>query len=145
MRGRVSAQSLAALVGAGFLLLGLLGFVPGITTDHHDLHFAGSGSDAQLFGLFGVSILHNLVHLLIGAAGIACSATPTSAVRFLYGVGLASLALWTLGVCGGAGWLPANSDDNWLHLVLGTGAIWFGYLGAADETAASPAASPSPL
>ena len=145
LRRRVSAQSLAALVGAAFLLLGLLGFVPGITTDHHDLNFAGSGSDAKLFGLFGVSVLHNLVHLVLGAAGIACSATQTSAVRFLYGVGIASLALWTLGVCGAAGWLPVNSDDNWLHLVLGTGAIWLGYVGATEAAAASPAASPSPL
>ena len=144
MRGRVSAQSLAALVGAVFLLLGLLGFVPGVTTDHHDLHFAGSGSDAKLFGLFNVSILHNLLHLVLGAAGIACSATHRSAVRFLYGVGIASLTLWTLGVCGAADWLPVNSDDNWLHLVVGAGAIGLGYL-ATEAAAASPAVSPSPL
>jgi hypothetical protein len=145
LRARVSAQSLAALVGAVFLLVGLLGFVPGITTDHHDLRFAGSGSDAKLLGLFRVSMLHNLLHLVLGAAGIACSAAQTSAVRFLYGVGIASLALWTLGVSGAIDWLPVNSDDNWLHLVVGAGAIWLGYLGATDAAAASPAASPSPL
>jgi len=127
------------------MLLGLLGFVPGITTHHHDLHFAGKSSGATLFGLFQVSILHNLVHLVVGAAGIALSATPAGAVRFLYGVGIASVALWTLGVSGAIDWLPVNADDNWLHLVLGTGAIWLGYVGATEAAAASPAASPSPL
>jgi len=55
-----SAQSLAALLGAALLLLGLLGFVPGITADHGGLRFAGAGSHAKLFDLFRVSVLDNL-------------------------------------------------------------------------------------
>jgi hypothetical protein len=135
---------IAALAGAAIMLLGLLGFVPGITTDHHDLRFAGSRSGAELFGLFRVSIVHNLVHLALGVAGIALSRKPATAATFLSGAGIASLTLWAFGVSGGLGWLPVNADDNWLHLILGTGAIWAGYV-VAGAGAAAPAGSPSRL
>ena len=137
MRRRASVETLAALLGAVLLLLGLLGFVPGITTNHGALHFAGS-SHAKLFGLFRVSILHNVVHLLAGAAGIALASTRAGAQRFLAGAGLLLLGLWALGVAGGAGWLPVSSDDNWLHLALGTGAIALGYIAADDGRAGAP-------
>ncbi|HXD28954.1 MAG TPA: DUF4383 domain-containing protein, partial [Arthrobacter sp.] len=57
---------LAALVWAAFLLVGVLGFIPGITTNVRELTFAGHQSGAMLLGLFQVSILHNIVHLLFG-------------------------------------------------------------------------------
>jgi hypothetical protein len=46
---------------------------PGITSNYDDLKFAGHGSDAQLLGIFDTSVLHNIVHLLFGIAGIALS------------------------------------------------------------------------
>jgi Domain of unknown function (DUF4383) len=131
VRRRAHAETLAALVGAVLLLIGLLGFVPGVITDHGALRFAGDGSHAKLFGLFQVSVLHNLVHLVLGAAGIALASSRAGALRFLVAVGLALLGLWALGVAGGADWLPVNSDDNWLHLALGASALGLGYL--ADD------------
>ena len=130
-------------MGAAFLFLGLLGFVPGITAHYGDLGFAGRGSGAMLFGLFRVSILHNLVHLVIGAAGLASAAANVAARRFLSGAAVASLALWTLGVSGGADWLPVNADDNWLHLALGAAVTALGYLAVAG--ASTGAAAPSRL
>ena len=50
------AQKLAFLFGATFLLVGILGFIPGITTNYDDLAFAGSDSGAKLLGLFQVSL-----------------------------------------------------------------------------------------
>jgi uncharacterized protein DUF4383 len=137
------AQWAAALVGASFLLIGLLGLLPGVTTRHDHLTFAGDGSDAMLVGLFRVSILHDLVHLALGAAGLACSSSHRAATRFLTGLGIASLALWALGVSGAADWLPVNAADNWLHLAFGAGALALGYRAAAG--AAVPAPVPSRL
>ncbi len=49
---RTPVQMLAMLVGATFLLVGVLGFIPGITTHYGDLKFAGDSSNAKLLGLF---------------------------------------------------------------------------------------------
>jgi hypothetical protein len=65
----------AQLVGVVFLLVGILGFIPGITTDYDQLAFAGHDSGALLLGLFMVSVLHNLVHVAFGVAGLVLSRT----------------------------------------------------------------------
>ena len=66
---RTNIQKAALAVGVVFLLVGVLGFIPGITSNYDTLQFAGPESEAQLLGLFQVSILHNIVHLLFGVAG----------------------------------------------------------------------------
>ena len=127
MRDRTPVQSLAALVGATFVLVGILGFVPGITTHYGDLSFAGHDSRAQLLGVFQVSILHILVHLLFGVVGLVLAKATDTARTFLVGGGVVYLALWALGVAGGADWVPVNAAGNWLHLLLGVGMIGLGF------------------
>ena len=63
-------QTASAAFGAIFLLVGILGFIPGITTNFDDLMVAGHESNALLLGIFQVSVLHNLVHLAFGVAGL---------------------------------------------------------------------------
>jgi Domain of unknown function (DUF4383) len=128
MRDRTPLQSAAALVGAVFLLVGILGFIPGITTHYGDMSFAGHGSDAKLLGIFQVSILHNIVHLLFGIVGIALAKTWDGARNFLIGGGAVYLLLWLLGIIGAGDWIPVNTADNWLHFVLGLGMIGAGYV-----------------
>src|SRR5688500_13613443 len=62
------ARLFATVVGATFLLVGVLGFIPGITTNAGDITFNDHHSDTELLGIFQVSILHNIVHLLFGVA-----------------------------------------------------------------------------
>ncbi|BAS07779.1 conserved hypothetical protein [Arthrobacter sp. Hiyo4] len=76
---RTNVQKASIVVGAVFLLVGILGFVPGITANFDELHFAGQHSEAMLLGLFQVSALHNIVHLLFGAAGLLMAKTATGA------------------------------------------------------------------
>ena len=128
MRDRTPVQSLAMLVGATFLLVGVLGFIPGITTHYGDMSFAGHDSGAQLLGIFQVSILHNIVHLLFGVVGIMLAKAPESARTFLLGGGVVYLALWLLGIVGGGDWIPVDTADNWLHFVLGLGMIGLGFV-----------------
>lgn len=59
-------QTADQAAGAVFLLVGVLGFIPGITSNYDTLRFAGHGSAALLLGIFQVSVLHNIVHLLFG-------------------------------------------------------------------------------
>ena len=76
----------AQLFGVVFLLVGILGFIPGITSEAPG-DFAGDGSEAELLGIFSVSILHNIVHLLFGLVGLALARTPEELERFSSAVG----------------------------------------------------------
>jgi hypothetical protein len=128
MRQRTPVQSAAAVVSAVFVLVGILGFIPGITTHYGDMSFAGHDSGAKLLGLFQVSILHNIVHLLFGLVGLALTKTPEGARTFLVGGGVVYLVLWLIGVIGAGDWIPVNTADNWLHLGLGVGMIVLGFV-----------------
>jgi hypothetical protein len=136
MNDRTPVQNVARLLGIVFLLVGILGFVPGVTTELYDgLDFAGDGSEAELLGLFQVSVLHNIIHLLFGVAGLALAGTASGARTYLIGGGALYLVLWLLGLIGGLDWVPANTADNWLHLVLGIGMIGAGVVLTRDRVA----------
>jgi hypothetical protein len=117
----------ARLISVVFLLVGVLGFIPGITSDSPG-DFSGEGSEAELFGVFRVSILLNLVHLLFGIFGLGLSSTADGARTFLVGGGAIYLLLWIVGLIGGLDWLPSNTADNWLHFVLGVVLLGAGLL-----------------
>ncbi len=127
---RSLAQLLATVVAATFVLVGILGFIPGITTHYSDMTFAGHHSMAKLLGIFMVSVLHNIVHLLFGLVGFAMARKFATARTYLIGGGVVYLVLWLYGLIidqkGSANFVPVNTADNWLHLVLGLGMIALG-------------------
>ncbi|HZB34211.1 MAG TPA: DUF4383 domain-containing protein [Streptosporangiaceae bacterium] len=120
----------AMAVGAVFLLVGILGFIPGITTNYDTMQFAGHESEAKLLGVFQVSILHNIVHLLFGVAGLAMARQVRTARLYLVGGGIIYLVLWLYGLLidkdAGANFVPVNTADNWLHLGLAVGMVTLG-------------------
>src|SRR5699024_5373379 len=107
---------------------------PGITTNYDTMTFAGHESDAKLLGIFEVSILHNIVHLLFGAVGVWAARTARTSVYYLIGGGVVYLVLWIYGLVidqdSTANFVPLNNADNWLHLVLGVGMVGLGAVGA---------------
>jgi hypothetical protein len=133
-------QRAAAAVGVAFVVVGVLGFIPGITTHYDEMSFAGH-SGALLLGLFAVSVLHNLVHLLFGALGLLSAKLPGIARLFLVAGGGIYVFLWVYGSAIGehtrANFLPVNTADNWLHLGLGAGMILLGIAMTATERARS--------
>jgi arginine exporter protein ArgO len=131
----------AGAVGAVFLLVGILGFVPGITTGYDTMTFAGHESEAMLLGVFAVSVLHNIVHLLFGAIGLAVAKSADAARTYLVVGGAIYLVLWVYGLVidksSSANFVPVNSADDWLHFVLGVGMIALGVtLGRRTATGA---------
>ena len=129
---RRPVQLAATVVGAVFLLVGILGFVPGITTNYDQLSFAGHHSAALLLGVFAVSVLHNLVHAAFGIAGLVLARPPAGARGFLIGGGAVYAVLWLYGLVidhgSEANFVPVNTADNWLHLALAVGMIALGVL-----------------
>lgn len=126
----------AAVVGAVFLLVGILGFVPGITENLDDIQFAGHESGAELLGTFQVSVLHNIVHLLFGIAGLAAYRHAGAARAYLLAGGVIYLLLAAYGFAidheSDANFVPVNDADDWLHVGLGIGMIALGLIGLAD-------------
>jgi hypothetical protein len=103
----MAVQGAALLVAAGFIVLGVLGLIP-VTTPGD-----------KLFGVFAISGLHNLLHLLSGFVGIALARTYAASRAYFLGGGLVYLVLWLHGLFVGARLLPINGADNWLHFCLG--------------------------
>jgi hypothetical protein len=132
IRERSALSELALLISLGFLAVGIAGFIPGITTHYGDLEFAGHDSGAKLLGVFQVSILHNLVHLAYGTAGLALWRTRAGARAFLVVGGLVYLLLALYGALvpehSGWNWIPVDRDDDLLHLGLGLGMFGLGVL-----------------
>ncbi|HLU53637.1 MAG TPA: DUF4383 domain-containing protein [Acidimicrobiia bacterium] len=130
--GRTALQSAALWIGVIFLLIGIAGFIPGVTTNYDQMAFAGAESEALLLGIFQVSILHNIVHLLFGVWGLAAARSFSGSRMFLIGGGLIYGLLWVYGLVidegSSANFVPLNNADNWLHLglflvMVGLGAV----------------------
>ncbi|PSL55738.1 uncharacterized protein DUF4383 [Saccharothrix carnea] len=140
---RTPVQLAATVVGAVFLVVGIAGFIPGLTTDYDSLQFAGHESQAKLFGVFAVSILHNVVHLAFGVLGLLMAKKARNAFLYLVAGGVVYLVLWLYGLIidhdSSANFVPVNGADNWLHLLLGLGMVALGFaLGRSLPRADAP-------
>ncbi|WP_375499100.1 DUF4383 domain-containing protein [uncultured Jatrophihabitans sp.] len=133
--GPLSLQAITLGTAAVFMVVGILGFLPGVTSDlsfHNGPRFSGHHSHAMLFGVFMVSVLHNFVHLGYAALGAVSSFfAQTVRVYFIAG-GVIYLVVWLYGLIvredSSANFLPVNTADNWLHFGLGVGMIAIGIL-----------------
>ncbi len=112
------AQKLAWIVGIVLVVVGILGFVPGVT------------NDGLLLGIFQVDTMHNIVHLLTGAlAIIAAMGSGAYASLFFKVFGVVYALVAVAGLAMGSpilGLISANMADHILHIVL---AVLFLYAG----------------
>ena len=137
----VSIQMFARIYGIAFLVVGVAGFIPGVTQPHDHPELALEAGSGLLFGLFPVNALHNLVHLVFGAWGLFAARGFGSAqiyaraVAIIYGVltlmGLIPATNTTFGL------VPIYGHDVWLHALLAAIAAYFGF--AYRETPAAAA------
>jgi uncharacterized protein DUF4383 len=111
--GMAWPQALALAFGVVYLLVGIVGFfITGFDA------FASNGQDEMLL-FFMINPLHNIVHIVIGLAGIALSRTLAGARTYgwLLAVGYAAAFVYGL-VAVGKDWdfLNINAADNVLHV-----------------------------
>ena len=130
-RERTDVQRAAFVFGIVLLAVGILGFIPGITSDYDRLTtFDDVG--AKLLGIFGVSILENIVHLLYGVAGLAAAASWAASKNYFIWGGVIYLVVWLYGLLidldSSANFLGVNTAANWLHFLLGVVMIGAGFL-----------------
>ena len=130
--GRTDVQNAGMGVGIVLMVVGVLGFIPGITARYGELMFLGPDSHAMFLGLFQVSMLLNIVQLVIGATGWAMSRSEMGARRFLMGAGALYLVLsiygLSVGVDSAANFLSLNMLDNWTMMVAGVLMIAAGWM-----------------
>ena len=140
--GRTDVQNVGMGVGVLLIVVGVLGFIPGVTTQYSELAFLGPDSTALFLGLFQVSMLLNIVQLAIGATGLAMSRNnPMGARNFLMGFGLLYIVLSVYGLVVGVGsaanFLSLNATDAWAFMILGVAMLVAGWLMSrhlADES-----------
>jgi Domain of unknown function (DUF4383) len=139
---RLTAEVLAGVAGAGMLALGILGFVPGAVHGYDELSWWGNRSQAELFSVFQVSVLDNLILVALGLAGLVLSARADWARLYLACAGIVCLALCVYRLAidqnDPANVFPINRADGWLFLGLG-----LGLLAAATTTAWEATARPA--
>lgn len=106
-------QIAALVIGAIYLLIGIIGFfVTGFD------NFFAHDTDEAVLG-FEINGFHNVVHILIGAAGLALARTLSGARTYgwLLAVGYGAAFLYGLfAVNEEWDFLSLNWADNWLHL-----------------------------
>ena len=124
----------ALIAGAVFALVGLLGFVPGINVEGppNTPPVTVSSFYGHLLGLFPVNVVHNLVHLAIGAWGIfAYSRGIWSSRMFARGLTILYVILGVMGLIPNFntvfGLVPLYGHDVWLHLLTAAIAAYFGF------------------
>lgn len=136
----------ALIAGIVYLLVGIVGFIPGLTT------MPGMGAPSltvntsygYIFGIFPVNLLHNVVHLLIGLWGIlayrgfGAARGYSRALAIIYGV------LTIMGLIPGLdtvfGLVPLFGNDVWLHAVTAILAAYFGWFVRAETDYGEPTA-----
>lgn len=118
------ARTVAAVFGAVYLLVGLLGFV------------LLTGGEGDLLGLFPVNALHNIVHVLLGAILLYGATSTPAAIMSLRGVGGVLLLLGILGfiIPDGLDLVPLGGNDIWLHLATGAILLAAGFMDSREAT-----------
>lgn len=133
---RSTVQKITIGFGVVYLLVGILGFIPGITTANTD--YSGVPGEGLIMGIFPVNLIHNLSHLALAAALIlgGMSRNYVGTVnRVLCGVFVILVIAGLIGPLANTllGAEAVNIPDLLLHL---GSALLTGYLGfvAARDT-----------
>ncbi|MFL5782032.1 MAG: DUF4383 domain-containing protein [Thermoleophilaceae bacterium] len=140
MKDRTPAQLYALLVGGTLLAAGIIGFF-------YSSSFGSPGQVDSVFGILAVNGWHNVVHIVTGALGLAALGYAARAYAGGLGVVYLVVAIWGFAIGNHEsilGFIPVNTEDDVLHLLLGLAGLGaYAATPAADTrtAAASPRAA----
>jgi len=134
MDGPSPARLYATLVGAALVVTGIVGFF-------YSASFGSPGEVGDALGIFAVNAWSNVLYILTGALGLLVAGYASRKYSLALGVFYVALAFWGFSLGSGEsilGFLPINTADNVLHLILGLLGI-----GAALATPVAKKRSPA--
>jgi flagellar biosynthesis protein FliQ len=102
------AQVAALVVALLLVVIGVLGFIPGITTGLGSITFAGPWSGAHIFDIFQTSVLRNVVWIFFGLAGLAAPKVRLGSTLYITAMAGLSFTLWFYGLLFGERGFPGN-------------------------------------
>lgn len=128
-------KTMATIFGIVFLIVGILGFVPGITANGH------------LLGIFHVNTAHNIVHILSGVAALIAAGMGIRAAQNYFRIfGIVYALVAVLGFFSGdapvLGIVANNTADNWLHVGIAAVSLALGFAPERRASSASMAGTP---
>lgn len=140
----MNIQTFARIFGVVFLLVGIAGFIPGLTQSHDHPDLAVEAGSGMLLGLFPVNVLHNLVHIAFGVWGIAAARRIDQSRLYARVVAVSYALLTLLGIIPATnttfGLVPIYGHIIWLHALLAAVAAYFGFVARTDESTSGVAA-----
>jgi Domain of unknown function (DUF4383) len=153
----MNSRTFALILGIVLLLVGILGFVPGLVSHMEPATGAAPGdpgaapgtavvqSYGYLLGLFPINALHNLFHIVWGIFGIVAYRGLSGARTFAKATAIVYGLLTIMGLIPGLntvfGLIPVYGHDVWLHALIALAAAYFGFAHRDEEVAVTPGAT----
>jgi hypothetical protein len=139
----VHSRMFARIYGIVFLIIGVGGFIPGLTQEHDHPNMAIDFASGMELGLFPVNGLHNIVHIAFGIWGLVASRDFDASRWYARIVAIAYGLLTLMGLIPATnttfGLVPIYGHDVWLHALLAAGAAYFGFLYKETKSSAARA------
>lgn len=127
------------VAGIVFVVVGILGFIPGVTTAPHvnDPNLAIETAYGRLFGLFPVNAVHNLVHIALGLWALAVANDFAKSRIYCKATAIIYAVLMVMGFIPNLntmfGLAPLHSHDVWLHALFAIATAYYGYVDVSDR------------
>ncbi|MEK6251571.1 MAG: DUF4383 domain-containing protein [Actinomycetota bacterium] len=115
MEGSSPARLYATLVGGTLVIAGIIGFF-------YSSSFGSPGNVDAVFGILNVNGWHNIVHIVTGGLGLLAAGYAARQYALGLGVVYIAIAIWGFIIGDGhsiLGFIPVNTEDNFLHVILG--------------------------
>jgi hypothetical protein len=137
MQGASPARLYATLVGGVLVIAGIIGFF-------YSASFGSPGNVDDVFGILTVNAWHNIFHIVTGAIGLLVAGYAARQYALWLGVIYLVIAAWGFIVGSGdsiLGFIPVNTEDNFLHLILGVLGVGAAFATPVERSGAPAAAT----